>query len=746
MQRFPARQLAHRIAGCAALLVALAATAQSSAPQEEPATIDAQSIEGISGLEITARGGVEFRQGDVSVYAEYLKFNREFGRLEADGGVRLQDGNDRFSGTRLRYETTTHTGLMEAPAFVMRRGQTARGGAERIEFLGRDRFRLFGATFTTCEPGNDDWSIESREMELDYGDNEGVARGARLRFLGTTILGAPYFSFPLDSQRKSGLLAPQYSQGTLRGAELGLPYYWNIAPEQDATLTPTFMSKRGEQLKTRYRYLAPRYAGEVHLEYMPEDRVLRDSRTGYSIQHEHRFTPALVGRVDLNHVSDDAYFVDLYSQVRQVSTGNLQRDGYLQYDRSFGGTGVHLQGRVQRFQTLQDPLAPIVPPYHRVPQLNLAVSRNDMGGVLDAALPIEYARFTHPTLVEGERSLADPVMSLPILGPGTFFTPKFGGRHARYALNRTAPGQPARQSVSVPWFSLDTGLVFERDAHWFGDPLTQTLEPRLFYVYAPYRDQSQLPLFDTALADFNYAQLFSENRFVGGDRFGDANQLTWALTSRLLNARGEERLRATFGQRYYFEDERVGLTATDSLRTSSESDWLASAGGRIGQHWSFDGTLQYNPRDARSERYGWQIRYAPEIAKVINLGYRYNRDVLRQVDVSGQWPMGAGWYAVGRYNYSVRDERPLEVVAGFEYNGGCWVFRAVYQRVQAATDVTSKAIYFQLEFNGLGQIGSNEAVNLFRRNVPGYSVTNPRDQALAPPGLRPQPPAAAVFE
>jgi LPS-assembly protein len=300
--------------------------------------------------------------------------------------------------------------------------------------------------------------------------------------------------------------------------------------------------------------------------------------------------------------------------------------------------------------------------------------------------------------------------------------------------------------VNVPWFSLDTGLVFERTANWFGDRLTQTLEPRLFYVYAPYRDQSQLPLFDTALADFNYAQLFSENRFVGGDRFGDANQVTWALTSRLLGSGGEERLRATVGQRYFFEDERVSLTASDSLRTSSESDWLASAGGRISQHWSFDGTLQYNPRDARSERYGWHFRYAPEIAKVVNLGYRYNRDVLRQVDLSGQWPIGAGWYAVGRYNYSVRDRGLLEGLAGLEYNGGCWVFRAVYQSVQAATNITSKGIFFQLEFNGLGQIGSNETVNLFRRNVPGYSVTNPRDQSLVPPGLRPPPSVEPVFE
>ena len=743
MQRFPARPLATRVAGSVALLFALAAAAQTDAPKE-PATIDAQSIEGISGLEVTARGGVEFRQGDFEVYAEYLKFNREFGRLEAEGGVRVAQGADRFFGSRLRYDTTDDTGALEQPTFIMRRKHTARGGAERIDFLARGRYVLRGAHFTTCEPGNDDWRIESSELELDYTEGVGVARGARLRFFDTTILGTPYFSFPLENRRKSGLLPPHYAQTSLRGGELTVPFYWNIAPEQDATITPTFMSKRGEQLKTRYRYLGRRFSGEARVEYLPEDKLLGRSRTGYSVQHEHRFTPAFTANVDMNHVSDDSYFVDLYSDVRQVSTGNLQRDGYLQYAREFSGTGIRLQGRVQRFQTLQDPLAPIVPPYHRVPQLNLEVARNDMGGLLDAALPVEYARFTHPTLVEGERSTVNPVLSAPLTAPGYFLTPRLGARHARYALSRTAAGQPERQTLSVPWFSLDGGLVFERGADWFGEGLTQTLEPRLFYVYAPYRDQSRLPLFDTALADFNYAQLFSENRFVGGDRFGDANQITWALTSRLLNERGEERLRATVGQRYYFEDERVGLTASTVTRTSTESDWLAAAGGRLGR-WSFDGAMQYNPRDARTERYGLQLRYAPEIAKVLNFSYRFNRAEVRQWDLSAQWPVRAGWYAIGRYNYSLLDRRVLEALGGIEYNGGCWVFRAVAQRMQAATDVTSKAILFQLEFNGLGQIGSNETVNLFRRSVPGYSVTNPRDQTLVPPGLQPQLPFEQAY-
>jgi len=336
-------------------------------------------------------------------------------------------------------------------------------------------------------------------------------------------------------------------------------------------------------------------------------------------------------------------------------------------------------------------------------------------------------------------------VSAPLVAPGYFVTPKLGVRRVGYNLTRPDAGQPDRQDYTIPWLSLDGGLVFERDSNWFGNSLTQTLEPRLYYVYAAYRNQDQAPLFDTALADFTYAQLFSENRFVGGDRFGDANQITMALTSRLLGAGGQELLRATLGQRYYFDNERVGLTPASPLRSASESDWLASVGGRFAGHWAFDSTMQYNPRESRTERYGVSVRFTPEIAKVINASYRFHRDVLRQVDLSAQWPVKGGWYAIGRYNYSLRDRQLLEGIAGVEYNGGCWVFRGVFQRLQAATNVSSSALLVQLEFNGFGQIGSDDTLTLLRRTVPGYSVTNPGDQALVPPSLRSRLPFQQVY-
>ena len=732
-----------------ALLAAAPALAQTrSADEPGPMTIDAEHIEGVSEIEFTARGNAEIKRDELSIFGDVLRYNAEFGRIEGDGGVRMQQGVDRLFGPHLLYNTLDDTGAFEQPGFLMQRALPAHGSAEHMEFLGKDRYRFRNASFTTCSPAKEDWRLEAAEIELDYEAEEGKAKSPRLRFFDHTLIAAPFASFPLENRRRSGILAPYYSHTSTRGLEVGVPYYWDIAPESDATITPVTMQKRGFQLKNQFRYLERSYAGELNLEYMPEDSILKDKRYGASLQHAQTFRPGFTGNVDYNRVSDNRYFVDLASQVRQVSVGNLQQDAYVTYTGALAGSDYSMQARMQRFQTLQDPLAPIVPPYHRVPQLNFSAGRNDVGGLLDGALGAEYVSFRHESLVQGSRSSISPSFAAPIISPGWFFTPKAGLRYVGYNLERLDPGQEAGPHATIPWFSADSGLVFERDSRWFGENLTQTLEPRLFYVKVPFRNQDQMPLFDTALADFNYAQLFSENRFAGGDRFGDANQATLALTTRFLQSGGQEAFRATVGQRYYFEDERVGLTPTSELRNYHTSDVLASVGGRLFRYWTFDATTQYNPRDQRSQRYTVATRYAPELAKVVNLSYRFNRDPatpLKQVDVSGQWPVAAGWYAVGRYNYSILDKRLLEGLAGFEYNAGCWVFRAVVQRIQAAAQVSSTGFYFQLEFNGVGQIGTQEAVTLLRRSVPGYSVTNPRDQALGPPASRPRLPFEQVY-
>jgi LPS-assembly protein len=728
-----------------ACLIALPAFAQPPVKEEKgPTTIDAQSIEGVADLEVTARGNAEIRRDDVIIFGDVLRYNRELGRAQGEGGVRLQRGVDRFFGPRLEYNTLDDTGFFESPRYLIQGDLPAHGGAERLEFRGKDKYWLRNATYTTCSPDREDWVLRASELDLDYEAEEGYAKHPRLRFFDTTIVAFPFASFPLNNRRRSGILTPYYSHTTSRGFEVGVPYYWNIDPQYDATITPVYMAKRGAQLKNEFRYLDRPYAGEARFEYMPDDREFGRNRYGLTLQHSHTFAPNFTAAVDYNRVSDHRYFIDLASSVRQVSIANLTQDAYLNHATSFGAWSIGSHLRVQKFQTLQDPNAPITPPYHRVPQMSVTATQNDIGGLFDVSLPAEYVRFLHTTQVDGSRVVLNPVISMPRLAPGWFFTPKAGVRHMSYGLNRLAPGQLSTPTAAIPWVSVDSGLIFDRDARFFGETLTQTLEPRAYYVYVPYRNQDNLPVFDTGLADFNFPQLFTENRFGGGDRFGDANHVTLAVTSRFLQSEGQEAFRATLGQRYYLRDERVGLPG-QPLRTSTESDLLASVGGRLFRNITFDVTTQYNRLLQRAERYNAAARYSPEPGKVVSASYRFNRNILRQIDLSGQWPVAAGWYAVGRYNYSYLDKRLLEGLAGFEYNAGCWVFRAVMQRVQAAAQVTSTGFFLQLEFNGVGQIGTDNAAALLKRSVPGYSVTNPKDPTLAPPGARPRLPFEQIY-
>ncbi|HYG55184.1 MAG TPA: LPS assembly protein LptD, partial [Burkholderiales bacterium] len=416
-------------------LFIMPAFAQSPADEKGPTTIDAQTIEGVADIEVTARGAAEIRRDDVTIFGEVLRYNRESGQAQGEGGVRLQRGVDRFFGPRLQYNTLDDTGVFESPQYLIQGDLPARGGAERLEFRGTDKYWMRDARYTTCQPGRDDWVLQASELDLDYEAEEGYAKHPRLRFFDTTIVAFPFASFPLNNRRKSGILTPYYAHTTTRGLELGVPYYWNIDPQYDATITPVYMAKRGAQLKNEFRYLDRPYAGELKFEYMPEDREFGRNRYGVTLQHAHTFAPNLVAQVDYNRVSDHRYFIDLASQVRQVSIANLQQDAHITYSGNFAGTvNYSTQLRVHRFQTLQDPLAPITPPYHREPQVTFNASQLDIGGLVDAHVPAEYVRFVHPSLVDGSRLLANPTLTLPAIAPGWFITPKAGVRHVSYGL------------------------------------------------------------------------------------------------------------------------------------------------------------------------------------------------------------------------------------------------------------------------------------------------------------------------
>jgi LPS-assembly protein len=693
-----------------------------------PTFIFADRLEGTSGKEASAEGDAELRKADTSLRADFLHYVQESEDVEARGNVRIERAGDVITGPSLKYRMSDSTGSFERPSFTLAPrsktgapGVEARGNASSIEFLDEERFKVHDVFFTTCKPGNEDWYVQARELDLDYTRQVGTARGGKVVFKGMTIIPAPYLDFSLNNERKSGFLPPHAGTTGRSGAEISIPYYLNLAPNYDATLTPRYMAKRGLQIASEARYLQPTYFGSYRGEVLPNDQARSETRSAQTFVHTYR-NGALTGGLNLNKVSDDFYFVDLASRINITSQVNLVREGFLTYGGNWAGPGTYtVTGRVQSYQTLQtDPENPVPIPYARRPQLALAAGRQDLPGGFDFGMAGEYVDFTHPTNVVGSRVIAYPSFTLPVIRPASYFTPKIGLHVTQYELNRQDPATPASINRTLPIASLDSGLLFERDTQWRGRSFVQTLEPRAYYLYVPFRDQSRIPIFDTAVADLNYSQIFSENAFAGGDRINDANQLTLGLTSRMLvAATGQEAVRATIAQRYYFEDQRVTLNATDTPRTYHSSDYLAAVSGRASDHWTLEAADQYNPRDTRTERLTLSARYQPAPQHTLNLSYRYLRDQIAQTDVSSQWPLGGGWYGVGRFNYSTRDKRIVEALAGIEYNAGCWISRVVIQHFALTAGTSTSTLFLQLELNGFSRIGSNP-LEALKRNVPGY--------------------------
>ncbi len=722
---FAAGQLAAQEPG-----LRLSTTAQRSSAAGLPTSLSARRIDGVADKETIAEGDVLLRRGNRSIAADWLRFSSESEEVEAKGNVRLEQEGAVITGPGLRLRTAESIGSIESPAYTITSksradGQTisARGEASRMDIEGEGLYRLIDATFTTCVPGDDSWYMQVGELSLDYGREVGTARWATVHFLGTPILTTPYLDFSLNRQRKSGFLSPTLGTSGKNGPEVSLPYYLNLAPNRDLTVTPRYMAKRGLIVGSEFRYLEPSSRGNARIEYLPEDQVRGGRRSAISLVHGFDSGP-YSGGLSLNKVSDSDYFRDLSSRVNFVSQTYLPREGFAGYTGTWWGDGIWSANlRAQSFQTLQLPDVFVPTQYSRLPQLRMAASRPDIHGT-DFNINGEMVDFHHPTQVRGVRTTFNPSLAIPLLASGAFVTPKIGLHSTTYNLSNAAAGANTSIQRSLPVFSVDSGLVFERNSAYFGQSFQQTLEPRAYYLYVPYKDQRQIPLFDTAASDFNYAQIFSENGFTGGDRINDANQVTLALTSRLLApSSGQEAFRATIAQRYYFARQQVTLDPASSPRDFFSSDWLASVAGRVAPRWTLEGATQYSSRESRVERLTVATRYQPEVHKTLNLSYRFLRDQFRQVDVSSQWPLTGKVYGVGRYNYSIRDHRVVEGMAGFEYNDDCWIGRIVIQRFAAAAGIATHAVFLQLELKGFSQIGSNP-LEALKRNIPGYTRLN----------------------
>ncbi|MES2070346.1 MAG: LPS-assembly protein LptD [Pseudomonadota bacterium] len=685
--------------------------------KDAPTVIRAESIGGRPERFINFDNGLEMEKGGTTLKADRGTYRNLEDEVEASGNLRMQRFGDCYNGDAMRLQMDTGIGYIENPVYKLVRNN-AQGHAARIDFKSEEHSIISNGTYSTCEGLNPDWYLKADTLNLDTGLDSGIARKAVVYFKDVPILFAPSLSFPLSGARQSGFLPPTFGASSKGGIEFGLPYYYNIAPNRDLTIFPKLIARRGLQVGLEGRYLGETYSGETSVEGLLNDQQTKTDRWSIASIHNQKLLPNLDFSWNVNAASDDDYPSDFSRSITKTAQRLLLRETNLIYYGSFWNLGL----RASNYQVLQDPAAPITRPYDRLPQLNLHAEKRDLMG-FDWTLDSSLTRFWHPTMVRGDRAVLNPQLSYPIINPGWFITPKISLHATTYHLDNPDAGQSRDFSRSLPTFSVDSGMVFERKANFFGENITQTLEPRLFYVRTPYRDQSLFPNFDSATADFNFAQIFSENRFTGSDRIGDSNQVTAALISRYIEANGEERLRLAVGQRFYFNTQRVALP--DAAANQSRSDLLLSADGRISKTLSADAALQLSQTERQSVRANYGLRWQPETGKVLNAEYRFQRGTLEQLDFSGQWPLARRWYAVARTNYSLQDKKLIEGVAGFEYRADCWSFRFIAQRFATATLQSTSAFSFQLELNGLGRFGlGSNPIDVLKKNISGYQSSD----------------------
>jgi LPS-assembly protein len=573
----------------------------------------------------------------------------------------------------------------------------ARATAETITVSPDRMISLTSLSFTTCPEDDVDWELLARELEIDSDAGFGTARGVRLKFKGIPVLAAPYFSFPVDDRRKSGFLTPQIAERDRTGFDLTVPYYLNLAPNYDLLLEPRLMADRGLQFNSSLRYLLSASEGELSLEQLPDDRVLDRSRHFVHLEHESQFGNRWELETFIEDVSDSAYFEDLGDTLGDISQTHLDR----RVDLTFYGERWSLLSRVQEYQTIDDLITEPDRPYERRPQLLFNGSWGD--GVVAFDSTAAAADFDRTVGATGWRFDSTQELSLRFARHGMYLTPAIGFRQINYRIDGTAPGQNRSPSIGVPVTSLDSGLRFEREAgqsrSWI-----QTIEPRLLYVRIPYEDQSDLPIFDTILPDFNLVQLFSKYRFVGADRIADTDQISFGVTTRLIEgSSGRERLSATLGQTRFRDPRRIMLPDEPAI-DSRRSNYVAELGVNLSQSWNLDIGYQWNGETEETVRAETRLEFRPAADRLFGIGYRMRKDLLEQGDLSFIWPLGDRWRLIGQYSYSLLENKPLERFAGIEYEACCWRLRVTSRHyIVRSTGDTDATISVQLELKGLSQ-------------------------------------------
>lgn len=717
--------------------------------------VSGDKVSGSTEDKVVVEGAAEFRKPGTVLKADLVEYEQTKDQVKATGNVRLNRLGNTFEGPEAQFQLESFQGYFLQPQykFLVNGGN---GQADKIDFLGDKKATITNASYSTCTriPGSKwlpDWVLEASRIDTDSEENVGYAYGAVVKLKDVPIFALPYMSFPLNSDRKTGFLPPSIASDNVSGIELATPYYINLAPNYDVTLTPTLSTKRGVNLGTEFRYLNPTLSGAVNLDVMPSDQLRnKDKRWGVSANHRQYVSAGsslggVVLNVELNRVSDDNYWRDFPRASGALTQRLLPNNLDIDWRKGAWSSGI----KYSKWQTLQDSDAIITPPYDRVPHWYLNYDALNLAGGFNVNVNTEVTHFkSDPGLTlqpNGIRAFNQIELSRPFKSPAHFVTPKLKFHNSAYRFDTPLRDGSTSANLSVPTFSLDTGLVFDRSVRLWGRDLVQTLEPRGFYVYTPYRDQSLLPNYDSAARDFNFAALFTENPYSGNSRTPDVNVLTYGLSSKFLDANsGAELMRLGMAQRMRFEDQKVILPG-NKIETDRLSDMLFGATVNWNSQWAIESTQQISPSQTRLNRGVLGVRYAPKDFHVVSAAYRYQRGVSEQAEVSWQWPMAnlfgarnddssgaitnGRWFTLGRLNYSLTENKMVDSVLGFEYDAGCWVARTVIESVSSSSASSNKRILFQLELVGFASIGPG-ALKTLRSNIPRYQYL--REQVVTP--------------
>lgn len=705
-------------------------------------------------------GNIAVRYRDIYLQADHGTYDDASGKVTMDGNIRVRKPGMLLVGTDGEAQDTGATGTLNNASYVLH-ADSIRGSADIITYTDADGvITIDNGLYTRCEPGVNSWVVEGSSIRLNQETGRGLARNVKLRVRNIPILYLPFISFPINDERATGFLIPTIGSTRDGGLDFSAPYYLNLAPNYDATLTPRLMTDRGVMLGVEGRYRGRRSQNIVQMNYLPDDDLYDPNelelpdpaspptpdRWSINVNHLSRLNRQWSAFVDYAAVSDEDYFQDLSNAGLYTTTQSyLYRQGQLRYQSD----NWRLRAQALSYQLLDPTIPESSTPYRRLPKINLDGDFVNALG-LEYGVAAEYVNFdrdlnetrlsagqlANGVMVTGQRFSLVPEVSFPWSSPGAFVKPTAKYKYATYQLDDPTDVYTDNPSRGVFMGSVDSGLIFERDLD--GGDLVQTLEPRLFYLYNEYEDQSDIPVFDSSNMTFSFNQLFREDRFSGKDRVGDANQLTLALSTRFLNNRGQEKASASIGQIRYFKDRRVTLNNRlgDDQRTN-RSAVASEATYQFSDNWRVNSYLEWNTDDSKIDVGNFQFRYQSDINHILNFSYRF-RDVdnpitangidrrIKQTDISAFWPVTENWSLIGRYNYDHANKRNLETIAGVEYNNCCYSVRLLARRwidndaLYYGNLDNNTGIFLQFELKGFGSVLGGNVSGILNNGISGY--------------------------